>query len=138
MVVVGRLWLLLVLVISFTNQLQTSLLDLLFSISYILLELTSAFSDLSPQSFSLKEFLIFIPKKNFLIFSKKSFSNFQETELYCIFLKKVFLIFRERYMQNHGRFRTRSIFRTLVYSEPEAYSEHCQTSTMECFANIAT
>ena len=25
----------------------------------------------------------------------------------------------------------KGIFRTLVYSEPEAYSEHCQTSTME-------
>ena len=28
-------------------------------------------------------------------------------------------------------------FRTLVYSEPEAYSEHCETSTMECFAKLA-
>ena len=60
------------------------------------------------------------------------------------------------YIQNLGIFKTRSIFRTLVYqnfwhiqnqrhienpglfgtleySEPEAYSEHCQTSRMERF-----
>ena len=28
------------------------------------------------------------------------------------------------------------IFKTLVYSEPGAYSKLCQTSTMECFAKI--
>ena len=55
-----------------------------------------------------------------------------------IFLKKVFLIFRERYIDDPGIFRIRSIFRTLVCSEPEVYSEHCQTSTMESFAKIAT
>ena len=42
------------------------------------------------------------------------------------------------YIQNPGIFRTRSIFGTLVYSEPETYSEHCQISTMERFAKIAT
>ena len=40
--------------------------------------------------------------------------------------------------QNPSIFRTRSISKTLVYSEPEAYSEHFQTSTMERFAKIAT
>ena len=54
------------------------------------------------------------PKK-FLIFSQKSLSNFQETELSYIFFKKFFLYFRK------GLFRTRSMFRTLVYSEPEVY-----------------
>ena len=53
-------------------------------------------------------------------------------ELSYIFLKNFFLIFRERYIQNRG------IFRTLVYSENEAYSEHCQTFTMECLTRIAT
>ena len=43
-------------------------------------------SDLSPQKISLKNFLIFFPKKTCsvkasYIFLKKSFSNFQETEL---------------------------------------------------------
>ena len=41
-------------------------------------------------------------------------------------------------MQNHGIFRTRSIFRTLAHTELEAYSEHCQASTIKCFAKIAT
>ena len=73
---------------------------------------------LSPQKFSLKIFLYFFLKKIYsgkvsYIFSKKAF---QETELSYIFLKKFFfLIFRERYIQNPGIFRTRSIFRTLVY-----------------------
>ena len=39
------------------------------------------------------------------------------------------------YIQNPNIFKTRSIFKTLVYLEPETYSEHCQTSTMEHFAN---
>ena len=34
------------------------------------------------------------------------------------------------YIQNPG------IFRTMTYLEPEAYSELCQTSTMERFAKI--
>ena len=61
--------------------------------------------------------------KKCIIFSQKNFSNFQETE---------FFIFRE------------SIFKTLVYlelerySEPKTYWEHCQMSTMEYFAKIAT
>ena len=43
-------------------------------------------------------------------------------------------MFRERFIHNLSIFRTKSIFRTLLYSEPEAYSEHCQISTMERFA----
>ena len=65
------------------------------------------------------------------------------------------------YIQNHGIFKNRGIFRTLVYpkllhiqnqrhiqnpglfktlgySEPEAYSEPCQTSTMERFEKQLT
>ena len=49
--------------------------------------------------------------KSFLYFLEKSFSNFQETELSYISGK--------------------------VYSELEAYSEHCQTSTMEHFPRLA-
>ena len=37
----------------------------------------------------------------------------------------------ERYIRNPD------IFRTVIYSEPDAYSEHSQTSTMERFAKIA-
>ena len=44
----------------------------------------------------------------------------------------------KRYIQNPGLFRPRSIFRILVYLEPEAYPEHCHTSTIERFAKIAT
>ena len=29
-------------------------------------------------------------------------------------------------------------FKTLIYSQPEAYSEHCQTSTMERFVKVVT
>ena len=47
-------------------------------------------------------------------------------------------MFGERYFQNPNVFRTRSIFRTLVYAELETYSGHYQTSTMERFAKIAT
>ena len=69
------------------------------------------------------------PEK-FLIFSqKKAFLIFQETELSYISGKTI---------QNPDTFRFRSIFRTLVYLEPEAYSEHCQISAMECFVKIAT
>ena len=37
------------------------------------------------------------------------------------------------YIQNSGTFRTRHILRIIGYLEPEAYSEPCQTSTMERF-----
>ena len=47
---------------------------------------------------------------------------FREIELSCSNIKK-FIIFHEteRYHQNPGIFRTRSIFRTLVYSEADTY-----------------
>ena len=48
------------------------------------------------------------------------------------FRKRIFLIFWERYIRNP------SIFRTLVYSEPDAYLERCQTSMMQRFAKIDT
>ena len=96
------------------------------------MQLPSALFGLSLQSFSLKPFFYFFLKKPAekvsYIFSKKAF---------LIFRKRNFLIFRERYIRYHGRFRTRSIFRTLAYSEPEAYSDHCQTSTMERFALVS-
>ena len=38
-----------------------------------------------------------------------------------------------RYIQNPDIFRVRSTFRTLVYSKPKAYPEHCQSPTMESF-----
>ena len=59
-------------------------------------------------------FLIFFQKKVFLIFRKRNFLIFS--------LKKFFLFF--------GKI----IFRTLAYSEPEAYSDHYQISTIERIA----
>ena len=53
-------------------------------------------------------------------------------------MKRIFLIIWEKNIQNSSIFRTRSILTTLAYLEPEAYSEHCQTSAMECFVKIAT
>ena len=92
------------------------------------------------------------------IFSKESFSSFsgnrnpkeffifQDTELsyiagnrtFLYFLKKVFLIFRKKYIQNPDIIKTGSIFRELVYSKPEAYSEHCQTFTTKHFVKLST
>ena len=84
-----------------------------------------------------KKFLIFSRKKAFLVFQETETPNkffiFQETELYHI-LGKVYS--EPWYIQNSSIFRTRSIFRTLVYSEPELYSEHYQTSTMKSFAEV--
>ena len=84
------------------------------------------------KMFPYKNLLYFFLKTpaltRFSYFLIKSFSNFE---------KRNFLIFREMYIHNPGIFRTRGIFRTLVYSEPEAYSEHCQTSTIERFVKIA-
>ena len=42
------------------------------------------------------------------------------------------------YIQNPGIIRTWGICRTLAYSEPEANSEHCQTSTMKCWKKLLT
>ena len=40
------------------------------------------------------------------------------------------------YFQNSGIFRNRGIFRNLLYAEPEAYLELCQTSKMKRFTKI--
>ena len=42
------------------------------------------------------------------------------------------------YIQKLYIFITTSILRTLVYLEPDACLEHCQTSLMESFAKITT
>ena len=63
-----------------------------------------------------------------------NFSSF----LILYFSKRNCLAYWKRYIQNPGIFRTKSIFRTFVYLEPKAYPEHCQTSTIERFAKIAT
>ena len=70
---------------------------------------------------------------------------------YLYFRKRNFLIFQQRYIyfQNPGitelsyisgkeysepyHTQNQNYFRTLVYSEPEIYSEHCQTPSMERF-----
>ena len=70
-----------------------------------------------------KKLLYFLKRKLFLCFRKRK----PRKNSLC-FRKRNFLIFLESYIQNRG------IFRTLVYSEPKAYSEHYQTSTMESFS----
>ena len=70
-------------------------------------------------------------RKNFLHSPEKAFFDFQETELFYIFFKKFFLHFGK------GIFRTRSIFRNVVYLQLKAYLEDFQTSTMGKFAKIA-
>ena len=89
------------------------------------MELSSALSGLSPHNFSLKRFFIFFPKKpavkKFVTVSHTSFSNFQKTELFYIYFRMFFLYFGK------GIFRTRSIFRTLIYPEHGAYSENSET-----------
>ena len=67
-----------------------------------------AYFPASAQNFFPKKFLIFFPKKTCsekvpYIFSKKKNSLFLGNGT----------TFRERYIQNHGVFRTRGIFRTL-------------------------
>ena len=86
----------------------------------------------------LKNFLYFVkrkPRKKSLYFRKRNFLIFQETKLFYISGK---VNSESWYNQNPDISRTRSIFRTLVYLQPETYSDHCETSTMECFAKIAT
>ena len=73
-------------------------------------------------------------KKSFIFSQKKAFLIFQERKPPKInssyFRKKNFLIFRERYIQSPSMFRTRSIFRTLVCSEPVVYCRvTCTTFT---------
>ena len=80
---------------------------------------TSTLSGLNPQTFSLKKFSYFFLKrllwKSILVFRKRTFLYFGK-----------------------GIFRTLKYLELEVYSEPEAYSEHCQASTMERFVKIAT
>ena len=77
------------------------------------------------------------PKKFIISFLKKIYSgkiSYILLKNSClIFRKWNFLVFRERYIQNPDIFIAGSIFRTLVYSEPEAFSEHCPTSMMGYF-----
>ena len=46
-----------------------------------------------------------------------------------IFFLKKFLILKKKFLL----YFEKVLFRTMANLEPEAYSEHCQTSTMECF-----
>ena len=83
------------------------------------------------------------PKRTSYIFSKKSCSYIsrngnpkkllicQQTEVSYISGR---VYSKPWHTQNPNIFRTTSIFRTLVYSEPEAYSKHCETFTMESFS----
>ena len=75
-----------------------------------------------------KNFLYFLKRKLFIYFRKR-----KPRKNSLFFRKRNFLKFAESYIQNTSIFRTKSVFRILVYSQPEAYSEHCQTSTMKRF-----
>ena len=97
------------------------------------------------SSFNIKKILKYFlllqetetPKKNHFISgngNSKKASYISGDGTFSYFRKRNFLIFWKRYIQNPDVFRTRSIFRTLVYLEPETYSKYCQTSTMERFA----
>ena len=70
------------------------------------------------------------PEKSSYTFLKESFSYISGNEN----PEKV------PYISGNGTFLyfRKGIFRTLAYLEPETYSEHCQTSTMERVAKIAT
>ena len=98
------------------------------------MQLPSALFGHSPQSMSLKNFLYFFLKKSalkeFLIFSQKSFSCFQESKTFLHFLKTYFAyIFGKVYSEpwhvqkNQKYIRNPSIFRTLRYLELKAYSQ---------------
>ena len=73
------------------------------------------------------------PLQIFYISGNGTFSYFGK-DMFRIVILRNFLVFRERYIQNPAIFRTRGIFRTLVYLKSETSSEHCETSTMERFA----
>ena len=67
------------------------------------MELTSALSGLSPQKISLKKFLIFFPKKPAL----KIFIVFSQKTLFLHFGKRNFLIFSQKsfsYISGNGIF----------------------------------
>ena len=68
----------------------------------------------------------------------KKISYISGSGSFVYFKKPNFLIFWKSYIQNLSILRTKRIFRNLVSLEPEIYSEHCQTSTMERFAKTAT
>ena len=124
-----RKWNFLALTLKRFQETETSKIIFTFQETETLKKLP-IFQEMEPFSPSPENFLYFRkPPKNFLYFyiseTSKKFFIFQETKL---------LIFREKYIQNPSIFRTRSIFRTLTYSEPEAYLELCQTSTVERFA----
>ena len=75
------------------------------------------------------------PLKILYISGNGTFLYFGKSILRILKLRN-FLILRERYIQNPAIFRTRGIFRALLYLKSETYSEHCETSTMERFAKI--
>ena len=95
----------------------------------------------------MKAFLIF-PEMEPSLFnlSSKNKENAPREKFLHFFKRKLFLYFRKRnpekvpYISGNGTFLyfRKGIFRTLAYLEPETYSEHYQTSTMERVAKIAT
>ena len=123
---------------TYSKHLQTSTMD-----PFAKIATQRTFQPQSPKLLP-KKILIFFPKKpapkEFLIFSQKSPSfsgngNLEKSPCisrngtFLYFRKQDFLFFKERYIQNPSIFRTRSIFRTL------AYSESCQVQSQKHIQN---
>ena len=79
-------------------------------------------------------------KKPLIFWKRKSKKNpyISGNRTFLKFPKRTFFIFRQKYIQNPSIFRTRSIFRTLVYLEPKIYSEHCQKIALSYISRNGT
>ena len=96
---------------------------------------------------TLKKYLIFKKMVHFHISGNgncEKFVIFQETKLSYILGNETFLCFLKKCFSyvsgkvySERQHRTGSILRILVHSEPEAYSEHFQTSVIERFVKVA-
>ena len=78
------------------------------------------------------------PGKNYLYFKRTELSYISGNGTFLYFLKGVFLKFQETYIQNPSIFRNRGIFKTLVYSEPEAYHINVKHLRWNVLQKIAT
>ena len=94
----------------------------------ILCTLQSKHSKSFPKKTCSEKVSYIFSKKPLIFWKRKSQKNpyISGNRTFLNFPKRNFFIFWQKYIQNPSIFRTRSIFRTLVYLEPKTYSEHCQ------------
>ena len=92
----------------------------------ILCTLQSKHSKSFPKKTCSEKVSYIFSKKPLIFWKRKSQKNpyISGNRTFLNFPKRNFFIFWQKYIQNPSIFRTRSIFRTLVYSE------HCQTTTI--------